>query len=231
MRATDADSFAELADALVGDVDPMQFLQQVAVTCVSVLGGAAAGVLLSDQRGGLRVAAASSEQALELLQRHSDEGPSLECFRTGRPVAVADLAACADRWTGFAAQARSRGFASALAVPMRWCADLVGVLTVYGSQPVVRDAGALRLGQALADMATIGLLQTRSTRLRETVVERMQATINNRIIVEQAKGVIAERLHLDMDRSFALLRDTASRDSRRLSDLARVVVDGSEQAG
>ncbi|MBV1856351.1 GAF and ANTAR domain-containing protein [Catellatospora tritici] len=217
-----------MADALVGDVDPMDFLQLVTVTCVDVLGGAAAGVLLSDHRGALRVAAASSEQALQLLQRHPDDGPSLECFRTGRPIAVADLAACVDRWTDFVAQARGRGFVSALAVPMRLRAELIGVLTVYGTEPVVRDAATLRLGQALADMATIGLLQLGATRSRERVVERLQTTINNRIIVEQAKGVLAERLHLNMDRSFALLHDTASRDSRRLSDLARAIVDGSE---
>lgn len=224
------ESFAQLADAIIGNTDPMEFLQQVTLTSATVFDTAVAGVLLSDERGALRVAAASAEQALELLQRQADEGPPPECVRTGRPIVVADLETCVERWPDFVAQARSTGLAWSLAVPMRLRTESVGVLTVSGAQPVVADAAAVRLGQALADMATIGLLQTRTMCPRETIVEQLQTTINDRVIVEQAKGVIAERLGLDMDRSFALLRGSARKEGRRLPDLARAVVDGSETA-
>lgn len=222
------ESFAQLADAIVGNTDPTEFLQQVTVTSATLFGVTVAGVLLGDERGALRVAAASTEQALELLQRQGDEGPAPECMRTGRPVAVADPATCVERWPDFATQARHSGLAWALAVPMRLRAERVGALTVYGTEPVILDAAAVRLGQALADMATIGLLQARTTCPRETIVEQLQKTINDRVIVEQAKGVIAERLGLDMDRSFALLRGSAVKEHRRLPDVARAVVDGSE---
>ncbi len=222
------ESFIQLADAIVGNTDPTEFLQQVTVTAAAVFGTAVAGVLLGDERGALRVAAASTEQTLELLQSQADEGPSPDCMLTGQPIAVTDLATCAERWPDFAAQARTSGLAWALAVPMRLRTERVGALTVYGTEPVIIDAAAVRLGQALADMATIGLLQARTTCPRETIVEQLQKTINDRVIVEQAKGVIAERLGLDMDRSFALLRGSASKEGRRLPDLARAVVDGTE---
>ncbi|MEV4414759.1 GAF and ANTAR domain-containing protein [Catellatospora sp. NPDC049609] len=222
-----AESFVELADTLVDDFDLMEFLYRVTVTCSAVLGVAAAGVLLSDQRGALRVAAASSERSLELLQRQTGEGPSPECFRTGRPTVVADLAVAADHWPRFVTLARGSGFASVYALPMRLRTELIGVLTLFGTRPAALDPGTVQLGQALADMATIGLLQTRTIPHRETLVEQLQTAINSRIVIEQAKGVLAERHRLDMDGSFALLRDTARRHNRRLSELARAVVDGS----
>jgi transcriptional regulator with GAF, ATPase, and Fis domain len=224
------EAFVELADTLVDDFDVVEFLQQVSVRCAQVLDVSAVGILLADPRGTLRVVAASSEETrlLELLQLHTGQGPCAECFRTGVPVAVADLSAVTTRWPRFAAEARQIGFASVHALPMRLRTNVIGTLNLFGGLPGAFDAEILRLGQALADVATIGILQARSIRHHETLAEQLQTALNSRVIIEQAKGVIAERHDMDMDRSFGLLRDTARTSNRRLSDLARAVVEGSE---
>jgi transcriptional regulator with GAF, ATPase, and Fis domain len=225
-----AETFVELADTLVDDFDVVDFLHQVTVRCAEVLGVSAAGVLLTDQRGTLQVVAASTEQTrlLELLQLQTDQGPCPECFHTGRPIAVADLSSAADRWPRFIAAARQVGFASVHALPMRLRTDVIGALNLFGTQPGALDADTIRLGQALADVATIGLLQARAIHQRDTIAEQLQSALNSRVIIEQAKGVIAERRQLDMDQSFTLLRSTARSSNRRLSDLARAIVDRSE---
>jgi transcriptional regulator with GAF, ATPase, and Fis domain len=225
-----AEAFVELADTLVDDFDVVDFLHQVTVRCAQVLGVSAAGVLLTDQRGALRVVAASTEQTrlLEVLQLQTDEGPCPECFHTGQPITVADLSTATSRWPRFAAEARQIGFASVHALPMRLRTDVIGTLNLFGTQPGTLDEDTIRLGQALADVATIGLIQARAIQHRETLAEQLQTALNSRIVIEQAKGVIAERRRLNMDQSFTLLRGTARTSNRRLSDLARAVVDGSE---
>jgi transcriptional regulator with GAF, ATPase, and Fis domain len=225
-----AEAFVELADTLVDDFDVVDFLHQVTVRCAQVLGVSAAGVLLTDQRGALRVVAASTEQTrlLELLQSQTEEGPCIECFHTGRPVAVAELSAATGRWPRFVAQADQVGFASVHALPMRLRTQIIGALNLFHTVPGALDEDTLRLGQALADVATIGLLQARAIRDQQTLAEQLQIALNSRVVIEQAKGVIAERRHLDMDQSFTLLRARARTNNRRLSDLARSVIDGSE---
>jgi transcriptional regulator with GAF, ATPase, and Fis domain len=225
-----AEVFVELADTLVDDFDVVDFLHQVSVRCAQVLGISAVGVLLTDQRGALRVIAASTEQTrlLELLQSQTDEGPCPECFHTGRPVAVADLSPVGSRWPRFAAEAGQIGFVSVHALPMRLRTDVIGTLNLFGTRPGGLDQDTIRLAQAMADVATIGILQARAIRDRDTLAGQLQSALNSRIVIEQAKGVIAERFQLDMDRSFALLRGRARTTNRRLSDLARAVVDGSE---
>jgi len=225
-----ADVFVALADTLVDDFDVVDFLHELTVQCAQVLGVSAAGVLLSDQRGTLRVVAASTEQTrlLELLQSQIDQGPCPECFHTGRPVAVADLSAATGRWPSFVAEARRVGFVSVHAVPMRLRTDVIGALNLFGDRTGALDLDTIRLAQALADVATIGMLQARAIRQRDTLAEQLQTALNSRIVIEQAKGVIAERRQVDMDQSFMLLRSTARTNNRRLSELARAVVDGSE---
>src|SRR5213078_4541332 len=206
-----AETFVELADTLVDDFDVVDFLHQVTVRCADVLGVSAAGVLLTDQRGTLQVVAASTEQTrlLELLQLQTNQGPCPECFHTGRPIAVADLSSAVDRWPGFSVAARQIGFASVHALPMRLRTDVIGALNLFGVNPGALDADTIRLGQALADVATIGLLQARAIHQRDTIAEQLQSALNSRVIIEQANGVIAERRQLGMDQSFTLLRSTA----------------------
>jgi len=184
--------------------------------------------LLHDQRNALRVVAASTERTrmLELLQSQTDEGPCAECFHTGRPVSVPDLAATR-RWPRFESAARQAGFASVHALPMRLRSDVIGALNLFNATTGALADDTLRLGQALADVATIGLLQARTIRHRETLAEQLQTALNSRIIIEQAKGVLAERRQIDMGEAFALLRGSARSGNRQLSELARAVVEGS----
>src|SRR2546430_6533923 len=168
--------FVEMADTLVDDFDLMDFLHRVTVRCADVLEVSAAGLLLTDQRGALRVVAASTEQTrlLELLQTQTDEGPSPECFHTGQPVAVADLDDTDNRWPIFATQARHAGFASVHALPMRLRTDIIGALNLFDTRPGALPASTVRLGQALADVDTIALLQARASRNGDTPGEQLQ---------------------------------------------------------
>jgi transcriptional regulator with GAF, ATPase, and Fis domain len=220
--------FVEMADTLVDDFDLMEFLHLLTDRCVSLLNVSAAGILLTDQRDALQLVAASTEQArlLELFQLETYEGPCVDCFDTGRPVVIHDLAAARDRWPSFVPKAIETGFASVHALPMRLRTEVVGALNLFGAEAGPLSAEAIQLGQALADVATIGLLQARTIRRRETLTEQLQTALNSRVIIEQAKGVIAERHNIDMAGAFALLRSGARNHNRRLSDLAREVVDG-----
>jgi GAF domain-containing protein len=225
-----ADVFVEMADTLVDDFDVIDFLHVLTERCVQLLGVSAAGLLLTDQQGTLQVVAASSERTrlLELFQLQTDQGPCVDCFRTGRPVSVVDLTT-AGRWPRFAAAAAEVGFASVHAVPMRLRAEVIGALNLFDIHPGALDEGNLRIGQALADVATIGLLQQRAIHRRDTLTEQLQTALNSRVLIEQAKGVLAERLQLDMAEAFTLLRSDARSRNRRLSDLAQAIVDGTEQ--
>jgi transcriptional regulator with GAF, ATPase, and Fis domain len=225
-----AEAFVEMADTLVDDFDLLEFLHRVTVRCAEVLGVSAAGIMLTDQRGALRVIAASTEKTrlLELLQMQTNEGPCPECFHTGQPVAVADVNASRARWPLFADQAGQAGFASAHALPMRLRTDIIGALNLFHTERGALPANTIRLGQGLADVATIALLQARTITHRETLAEQLQTALNSRVVIEQAKGVIAERHQLDMSQAFTLLRNTARDRNRRLSELARTVVDGAD---
>jgi len=223
-----ADAFVELADTMVADFDVIDFLHLLTERSVQLLDAAAAGVLLADPRGQLRLVAASTEAArvLELFQLQNDQGPCLDCFRTGQPVAAPDLTAAQQTWPQFAVAAREAGFAAVHALPMRLRMQVVGGLNLFRATPGSFAHQDLRLGQALADVATIGLLQQRSTRRSEILNEQLQGALNSRVIIEQAKGKLAERLGLEMDQAFAVLRGYARDRNLRLSDMAQGFIDG-----
>ncbi len=225
-----ADTFVELTDTMVADFDVIDFLHVLTDRSVQLLDVSAAGLLLADPRGELRVVAASSEAArlLELFQLQNDQGPCLDCFRAGQSIAAADLASDAERWPRFAAAAREAGFAAVQALPMRLRDQVIGALNLFRAEPGALDPAAVRIGQALADVATISLLHERSMRHSDTLNEQLQTALNSRVIIEQAKGKLAERLGLDMAQAFSLLRDYARDRNRRLVDVAQAFVDGAE---
>jgi hypothetical protein len=208
-----AEAFVGLADTLVADYDVIEFMQRLSLHCVELLAVDAAGLMLSDQRGALHVVSSSTEHAemVELFQLEADEGPCLDCFHTSRPVIAADLRYEGAHWPRFSQRAQAEGFLSVYAVPLR-----------------LREQTAedIRLSQALADVATIGILQERALRRHEVLIEQLQSALNSRVVIEQAKGVVAERGGLDMEQAFAVLRRYARTTQQRLSDLARNVVDG-----
>jgi len=222
-----SDTFVGLADTMVADFDVIDFLHMLTGRSARLLSVSAAGVVLADPRGQLRVAAASSEEArlIELFQIQDDQGPCLDCFRTGQPVTVADLAGPGQRWPRFAAAATRAGFASVHALPMRLRDQVIGALNLFSAGTAALGPAELRIGQALADVATIGLLQERNVRRAETLAEQLQAALNSRVVIEQAKGRLAERLGLGMDQAFTLLREQARTTNQRLTDVARQVID------
>jgi GAF domain-containing protein len=223
-----SDTFVDLADTMVADFDVIDFLHLLTDRTVLLLGAAAAGVVLADPRGELRVAAASTEQAglLELFQLQNDQGPCLDCFRTGRRVTANDLAGPDQLWPRFAQAATQAGFRTVEAVPMRLRDQVIGALNLFRAEPGPFAPADLRIAQGLADVATIGLLHERNVRRSETVAEQLQAALNSRVMIEQAKGKLAERYGIDMDRAFTMLRDHARNTNQRLTDVARDFVTG-----
>ena len=222
-----SETFVELTDTLVADFDVIDFLHVLTGRSAALLDVSAGGLLLADQRGELRVVATSSEAArlLELFQLQSDEGPCLDCFRSGQPVAATDLSTD-QRWPRFAAAAGQAGFSAVQALPMRLRDQVIGALNLFRATSGALDPDAVRVGQALADVATIGLLNERSMRRRDILNEQLQAALNSRVIIEQAKGKLAERLGIDVNQAFMLLRDQARNRNQHLSELARAFVDG-----
>jgi transcriptional regulator with GAF, ATPase, and Fis domain len=227
-----AQTFVELADTLVDEFDLVEFLHILVDRCVELLDVSAAGLMLVDLRGRLQVMASSSEniRLLELFQLQNDDGPCLECYRTGQPVDHPDLASAEDQWPLFAPAATEAGFRTVHALPMRLRAEILGAFNLFHTDPHRLDSSVTRIGQAMVDVAAIGLIQERSLRHHETLTDQLQTALNSRIIVEQAKGVLAERRGINPSEAFILLRGYARHHRQRLTELAAAVVDGSTTA-
>jgi transcriptional regulator with GAF, ATPase, and Fis domain len=222
-----SDTFVDLADTMVADFDVIDFLHLLSDRAVRLLGASAAGVMLADPRGQLRLVAASSEAArlLEIFQLEGEEGPCLESIRTGQPITEPDLSQAQQRWPRFTPAALQAGFAAVHALPMRLREQILGGLNLFRDRPGTFDAADMRIGQALADTATIGLLHERNLRRAEVVGEQLQAALNSRVVIEQAKGKLAERFALDMDTAFTALRHYARDHNLRLSEVAQTFID------
>jgi transcriptional regulator with GAF, ATPase, and Fis domain len=221
-------AFVEMADTLVDDYDIADVLHQLVWHCAELLDAVAAGLMLADQRGNLQVLAASTEQTrlLELFQLQTNEGPCLDCFHTGEPIAVPDVSLATQRWPRFASEALREGFRSVHAVPMRLRRQTIGALNFFGRRPGPLGEQDLRVARALADTATIGILQERAIRRSEVLTEQLQTALNNRITIEQAKGLLAHATGLEMDQAFEALRAHARSTSTRLSEIAHQLVTG-----
>ncbi|WP_328999282.1 GAF and ANTAR domain-containing protein [Kribbella sp. NBC_00709] len=218
--------FIELSDTLVDDFDIIEFLDRLAARCSELLGVSACGILLADHHGALNLVAASSEQArlVELSQLQNLEGPCMDSFSTGRPVQVADLRDARTRWPRFSAAAIETGYLSVQALPMRLRDTVLGAVNLFSRSTGQLDADTIRLGQALADAATIGIVHQRALARQEVVTEQLQTALNSRILIEQAKGFLSHSLDIDVDEAFNILRTYARANNRRLTDVANEVV-------
>jgi GAF domain-containing protein len=225
-----AQTFVELADTLVGGFDLMEFLHMLTERCVELLEVAAAGLLLADSHGTLQLVAASTEQArvAELFQIQNDEGPCLDSYRTGQPVIVGDITAAdaAARWPMFAAAAAEMGFAAVHAIPMRLRDQVIGTLNLFGTAADGLDPAVARAARALVDIATIGILQERASREQGIVAGQLQVALNSRVIIEQAKGILAERMRVTPDQAFIVLRAYSRSNNHPLTQLAADVISG-----
>ncbi len=219
-------SLVSMAASLAQGLDVSELLTQLAADCARLLDISAVGLLLADARGALHVVAASSERVadLEAFQAQRAQGPCHTCYLDGQPVNVPDLAAAAARWPEFAAVAARAGVVSVHAVPMRLRNDVVGALNLFGATPGPLKAADLRLAQALADVATVALIQDRAAEDRNLVNEQLQNALDSRVILEQAKGVLAYSGHLDMAAAYAALRQYARDHNIKLTELSRALV-------
>jgi GAF domain-containing protein len=226
-QALVAATFVEIVDTLVEDFDVIELLTVLTGRCVELLDVAAAGILLADPRGQLRVMAASTEaiELLELFQIQNDEGPCLACYASGQVVVDSDLG-LGSQWPRFAIESVRAGYPSVCAVPLRLRESVLGCLNMFMSEPLPLSNNDLILVHALADVASIAIVQAQATReaaIRET---QLQHALDSRIVIEQAKGMIAERGSVDMNEAFSRLRRFARSQNRRLSDVAESLVTG-----
>jgi GAF domain-containing protein len=223
--------FVEVADTLVDDFDIIEFLHSLTVHAAVVSGAEAVGLMLADTRGRLRFMASSNEtgRTLELLQLQNHEGPCLDCYITQAPVVNADLATAQDRWPAFAPAASAAGFHSVHAFPMRLRDNVIGALNLFGHEDVLFTDDEVRVVQALADIATIGLLQARSIARADALTEQLQGALNSRIVIEQAKGALAQLEGITPQEAFEQLRKEARSSRRRLVEVATDVLAGLER--
>jgi GAF domain-containing protein len=222
-----AEVFVEVADTLVDDFDLIEFLQMVSMHTSDLVEARAAGLLLADQNDRLQLMAASDERAqmIELFQVQAHEGPCQDCFTEGRPVVNSDLRDAFDRWPRFAPRAVAAGYRSVHAFPLRLRQKVIGALNLFGTtagEEMTEADG--RIVQALADVATIGLLQQRAIHERELLSRQLQTALTSRITIEQAKGALAQIHGLSPDEAFTVLRAYCRAHNRRLSDVATAVV-------
>lgn len=226
-----SDLFVDVADTLVDAFDIVDFLHTLTEYVAEISGAAAVGLLLADQRGNLQLMAATTEMArvVELHQIRVNDGPCLDSFKTGERVVNADLEAAGNLWPAFTPHAIAAGFRSVHAFPMRLRDQTIGALNIFGVQLEEFDAGDLRLVQALADVATIAILQERSVSRAEALTEQLQGALNSRILIEQAKGTVAQLMQITVDEAFELLRARARSNGIRLAEVAQQVLAGDVQ--
>jgi GAF domain-containing protein len=220
-------ALASLVDTLVAGYDVVELLQRLVETCTELLDVDAAGLLLVDATGRLELLATTSEEnrLVEAMQLAAEAGPCIQCYRTAAAVSVPDIAETPPEWAAFRRACADNGFASVCAIPMRLRSETIGTLNLFR-----RDVGELNehdaaAAQALADMATIGILHERTLRASDTVRSQLQAALNSRVVIEQAKGVLAQTHRISVDDAFGRLRGYARQHRLSISDVAGRLVD------
>jgi hypothetical protein len=216
------DAVVSLVDSLLDDFDVVELLTELTERCANLLDIAAAGLLLADPLGQLRLLAATSKQTweLELFQLQADEGPCVDCYSTGQPVSVADLRLATSRWPRFVPAALEAGVASVHAVPMRAAGIVLGSLGLFGTRPGELNEADRLVGQTLAHIACVAILQGHAP-TPSTVIPQLHSALTRRIVVEQAKGFLRAYLDVSVDEAFSLLRRYARTHGDHLTDVAR----------
>jgi GAF domain-containing protein len=222
------DAFTVLADTLVAGYDVLDLLQTLVETCHDLLDVDSAGILLQSAHNDLEVVASTSEanSIVEFMQLDANAGPCLECFRTRAVVSLPDVDAGSNRWPEFAATAREQGILSVYAIPLRLRETTIGTLNLMRNERGELNRHDIKAAQALADVATIGILQERSVRNSMAVREQLQTALSSRIVLEQAKGVVSETSNLSMDAAFQLIRSYARSHQSTLGAVAQELVRG-----
>jgi len=223
-----SNTFVELADTLVDDFDVVDFLSLLMNRTGELVHGAEVGLVLADPAGDLRVMAASSERlrVLELFELQNDDGPCLEAYRHGEALSNVPLKEARARWPKFAPRAVDAGFRRAHAIPLRLRDRVIGAINILHSDNRDISEGDFALIRAMAQVATVGILQQRALHAASLLAEQLQQALNTRIVIEQAKGMLAERFHVDTDSAFGLMRNYARGQHRLLSQVASHLLAG-----
>jgi GAF domain-containing protein len=222
------ETFVTLADTLVDDYDVIDFLQILAEGCVDLLDVTAAGIMLADSGGALRHAACSSEQMrlAELFELQIEQGPCFDAYRDHAPVVCASFDEANRRWPQFAPNAAEHGFVTVSAVPMRLRTQSIGALNMFSNGRYPLGENDLRVAQGMADVATIGILQQRAVQHATELSGHLEYALESRVVIEQAKGILAQHDHISVDDAFTRIRTFARANQLLLSATARRIVDG-----
>ena len=220
------DAFATLADTLVADYDAVDLLQTLVENCRDLLDVTAAGILLADPDGNLEVVASTSEASrlVEVMQLSAQAGPCVDCFTSGTTVSVPDIRESPSKWSRFRDSAAEQGFESVFALPMRLRDNTIGALNLLRAETGELNERDVRAAQALADVATIGILHARSLSESDAVRDQLQRALNSRIVIEQAKGVLSQTNNMSTDEAFNLMRQYARSHGMLLSNVAENLV-------
>jgi GAF domain-containing protein len=223
------DTFVMLADTLVDEFDVIDFLHRLAERCVEMLDVSAAGIMLVDSQGRLRHAACSNEEMrlVELFELQLEEGPCFDAYRQATPIRGATPEDVQARWPDFSIRAFEAGFIAVSAVPMRLRANVIGALNLFSSRPAGLSDDDIRVAQAMADVATIGILQERAIQDARAFSSQLEVALESRIVIEQAKGIVTEHNKVSVDSAFELIRGFARANNRLLSETARSLINGS----
>jgi len=221
--------FASLADTLVDGYDVVELLQLLVDSCMELLDTTAAAILLADATGELDVIVSTSEASrlVELIQLSAEAGPCVESFRTGSVVSVPDIAHSPERWARFREGALVQGFTSVHAIPMRLRNTRIGTLNLLRDTIGELEPEDQIAAQAFADVATIGILHERSIRESAILTEQLEHALKSRIVIEQAKGVVAHTRGVPIEDAFTLIREYSRSHRVGISQVAAQLVDRS----
>jgi len=221
-------TLVELADNLVDHFDIIDILTLLSDRCVEALDVDAAGVMLASPGGELQFVASSSEsmRVLELFQIQTNEGPCVDCYRSAAPVVNVALGEVNGRWPLFTPRAIAQGFHSVHSLPLRLRGRTIGALNLFRTSQGPMEDDDVAAAQGLAHVATIAILQHRAILDATTLNEQLDHALTSRVVIEQAKGIIAEATHCGMDQAFGRLRAHSRNHNEGLTGVASAIVAG-----
>ncbi len=206
----------------IGDV-----LYRLTDQVVEVLDIDGSGVCLAPNGGGLQLLSATDHHvaAIEDTQLTAGTGPILSAYETGEQVRVDDLVDAND-WPEFTRFAVDRGMRAVASLPMPVDERRIGALDLFRAEAHVWTDEEMQAAQGLANMASAYVLNHQALSESRTLAGQLQTALDSRIIVEQAKGLLAGRHGLTPNDAFGRLRQYARARGDRLHDVCRHVVEG-----
>lgn len=224
-----AAAFAELAESLASGLDIATYLSAVCRHCVGLVGVSSAAIVYGRAKGRASAFVASSGEEGRLLATGPPDAsadPWSECMTTGQLI-VADLSADGDRWPWLAKRASLSGLTTVTMIPVTARGEVIAALGLLGG--VMPDAVGIHLACSMADAAGTGILLSGELRRQQAAVTQLQSALTSRIVIEQAKGILAERWKVSPDEAFNHMRRHARATQRRLPEVAQAIIEGTAE--